>query len=202
MSAAPVRGRAPFALQALVVLAVTLVPFAVHAYLPYRFPADIDCTAGRYHGLALFAFAAYVSLRLIFRLTRVSVGHAWWTSNFLVALWVVGLGVAVFSMTPYFGAKMAKAYADERTLMAAISTYTVRFGQLPETLEALATARRSDAGGEPVLLALPKSPPGWSPYRYEKLPDGKFLISAAGPSGCDLVTVVNGVLAPNEPQRR
>ncbi len=78
-------------------------------------------------------------------------------------------------------ARAQKAHGDTQAIAAAVKMYSVTFGTLPDSLEAL-TAPASVGGvtGGPFLRALPAPPPGWSPYRYEKRDDGSFIVTSAG----------------------
>jgi hypothetical protein len=103
----------------------------------------------------------------------------------------IGLAVVLFVLVPTFsdiakrGARPAKAHADVRTLASALNTYRVRTGALPESLGDLTSATTNPAGqvGGPLLVRIPSAPAGWTPYRYERRPDGTFRIESrrAGP---------------------
>lgn len=77
--------------------------------------------------------------------------------------------------------RIAKAQADARTLVSAISRYSATFGALPASLSDL-TEKRTINGvtGGPFLWPIPIPPSGWSEYRYTARPNGTFLIEASG----------------------
>jgi hypothetical protein len=78
-------------------------------------------------------------------------------------------------------AHRAKAHLDARALETAVVNYTLTFGSLPQSLDAL--TRRSEiagASGGPFIREVPTPPPGWSPYSYVRTPDGQFSITTAG----------------------
>ena len=81
-------------------------------------------------------------------------------------------------------ARIAKAQADARALVSAVSIYAAHMGTLPGTLAALttqATNGQNEVAG-PFMARVPNPPSGWSAsYGYN--PDtatGVFTVSAAG----------------------
>jgi general secretion pathway protein G len=81
-------------------------------------------------------------------------------------------------------ARIAKAQADARALVSAVSIYAAHMGSLPGTLAALttqATNGQNEVAG-PFMARVPNPPSGWSAsYGYN--PDtatGVFTVSAAG----------------------
>jgi len=80
-------------------------------------------------------------------------------------------------------ARIAKAQADARTLVSAISMYSATFGSLPGALTNLtAAATASGISGGPFMKSVPSSPSGWSAYSYTSNPCGTFTVTASGDS--------------------
>jgi len=80
-------------------------------------------------------------------------------------------------------ARIAKAQADARTLVSAISMYSATFGSLPGALTNLtAAATISGVSGGPFMKSVPNSPAGWSAYAYSSNPCGIFTVTATGDS--------------------
>ena len=78
-------------------------------------------------------------------------------------------------------ARAQKAQGDAQAIAAAVKMYSITFGTLPDSLEALtAPATAGGVTGGPFLSAVPTPPPGWSPFRYEKRDDGSFTVTSAG----------------------
>jgi type II secretion system protein G len=78
-------------------------------------------------------------------------------------------------------ARIAKAQADARTLVSAISMYSATFGSLPAALADL-TANNTIAGvsGGPFMKSVPAQPTGWTVYSYSSNPCGVFTVTASG----------------------
>ena len=80
-------------------------------------------------------------------------------------------------------ARIAKAQADARTLVSAISMYSATFGSLPAALANLtALATISGVSGGPFMKSVPPSPSGWTAYSYSSATDGTFTVTASGDS--------------------
>jgi len=78
-------------------------------------------------------------------------------------------------------ARIAKAQADARTLVSAISMYSATFGTVPAQLTDLtALATISGVSGGPFMKSVPASPSGWTAYSYSSATDGTFTVSASG----------------------
>ena len=83
-------------------------------------------------------------------------------------------------------ARIAKAQADSRALVSAVSIYAAHMGNLPANLAAL-TGKAVNGQGEsagPFMAKIPTPPSGWS-ASYGYTPDsanGVFTVSAAGDS--------------------
>ena len=80
-------------------------------------------------------------------------------------------------------ARIAKAQADARTLVSAVSMYSGTFDALPPALANLtAAATISGITGGPFMKSIPPSPVGWTPYSYTSNPCGTFTVTASGDS--------------------
>jgi type II secretion system protein G len=80
-------------------------------------------------------------------------------------------------------ARIAKAQADSRTLVSAVSMYSATFGSLPAVLTNLTVATTiGGMTGGPFMKSVPASPTGWTAYSYTANPDGTYTISASGDS--------------------
>jgi len=80
-------------------------------------------------------------------------------------------------------ARIAKAQADARTLVSAISMYSATFGSLPGALTNLtAAATISGVSGGPFMKSVPNAPAGWSAYSYTSNPCGIFTVKSSGDS--------------------
>jgi len=80
-------------------------------------------------------------------------------------------------------ARIAKAQADARTLVSAISMYSATFGSLPAAITDLtAMATISGVSGGPFMKSVPPSPSGWTAYSYSSATDGTFTVTASGDS--------------------
>lgn len=80
-------------------------------------------------------------------------------------------------------ARIAKAQADVRAILNAVSIYGAHMGRIPATLAELTQVVRNAQGATagPFLQAVPSPPPGWSGYIYSPNPEtGMFSIVAAG----------------------
>ena len=77
-------------------------------------------------------------------------------------------------------ARTTKARSDVQAIAAAVNTYRVTCGTLPESLDALVT--QSTVNGAPcgpVLGSIPAPPTGWSAYAYTRQGDG-FAVTSTG----------------------
>jgi Type II secretion system (T2SS), protein G len=93
--------------------------------------------------------------------------------------------------------RWGRALADIHGMGQAVRIYEQHTGRLPETLEDL-TKQAYNANGilaGPFLHDLPRTPSGWTPYRYVVQKDGRFRITTcspedqpAGPQQVDSVT--------------
>jgi len=78
-------------------------------------------------------------------------------------------------------ARIAKAQADARTLVSAISMYSATFGSLPAALTGLtAVTTINGVSGGPFMKSVPPSPAGWTAYSYSSATDGTFTVTASG----------------------
>ncbi len=79
-------------------------------------------------------------------------------------------------------ARVAKAEADARSLVSAISMYSSHMRTLPSALadlNAAATNSLGDVAG-PFMASTPAAPAGWSSYAYSSSSLGTFTVTASG----------------------
>lgn len=77
-------------------------------------------------------------------------------------------------------ARTTKARSDVQAIAAAVNTYRVTCGALPDSLEALVTQDSvNGAPCGPVLGSIPTPPAGWSAYAYTRQGDG-FTVTSSG----------------------
>ena len=81
-------------------------------------------------------------------------------------------------------ARVAKAQADVRTLVSAVSIYSAHMGTLPGALGALNSVATNGLGqtAGPFMASTPAPPAGWSAYSYSSTAAGTFTISTSGDS--------------------
>jgi type II secretion system protein G len=81
-------------------------------------------------------------------------------------------------------ARVAKAQADARSLVSAVSMYSAHMGNLPASLAALNSEVTNSAGqaAGPFMKATPAQPSGWTAYTYSSAASGVFTITTAGDS--------------------
>jgi type II secretion system protein G len=81
-------------------------------------------------------------------------------------------------------ARIAKAQADVRTLVSAVSIYSAHMGTLPGGLGALNAVATNSLGqtAGPFMASTPAPPAGWAAYGYSSAAAGTFTISSTGDS--------------------
>jgi len=79
-------------------------------------------------------------------------------------------------------ARVAKAQADVRTLVSAVSNYSAHVGTLPAALADLNSAAANSQGqtAGPFMANTPNPPAGWAAYAYTSAAAGTFSISSSG----------------------
>jgi type II secretion system protein G len=79
-------------------------------------------------------------------------------------------------------ARVAKAQADVRTLVSAVSIYSAHVGTLPAALSDLNSAAANSQGqtAGPFMANTPNPPAGWAAYAYTSAAAGTFNISSSG----------------------
>ena len=83
-------------------------------------------------------------------------------------------------------ARIAKAQADARTLISAVSMYQAHMGTLPSGLADLNSAQTNGLGqtAGPFMPNTPQPPlggnPAWSSYTYTSTSAGSFTVTASG----------------------
>ena len=81
-------------------------------------------------------------------------------------------------------ARIAKAQADARTLVSAVSIYSAHMGTLPAALSALNSVATNSMGqtAGPFMASTPAPPAGWAAYGYTSTATGSFTVSTSGDS--------------------
>ena len=79
-------------------------------------------------------------------------------------------------------ARIAKAQADARTLISAVSIYSAHMGTLPASLTALNSVATNSMGqtAGPFMASTPAPPAGWAAYGYTSTAGGTFTVSTSG----------------------
>ena len=79
-------------------------------------------------------------------------------------------------------ARIAKAQADARTLVSAVSIYSAHMGTLPAALSALNSVATNSMGqtAGPFMASTPAPPAGWAAYGYTSAAGGTFTVSTSG----------------------
>jgi type IV pilus assembly protein PilA len=79
-------------------------------------------------------------------------------------------------------ARVAKAQADSRALVSAISVYSSHMMSLPPNLAALNSAAVNAQGATagPFMASTPTPPAGWTPYGYSSTAAGVYRVSTSG----------------------
>ena len=81
-------------------------------------------------------------------------------------------------------ARVAKAQADSRALVSAISVYTAHMQTLPPNLAALNAPAVNSQGvsAGPFMASTPNPPAGWTAYGYTSTAGGVYSVSTTGDS--------------------
>ena len=79
-------------------------------------------------------------------------------------------------------ARVAKAQADARALVSAISIYSAHMQSLPPDLAALNAAAVNGEGvsAGPFMASTPNPPAGWTTYGYASTAAGVYAVSTTG----------------------
>ena len=79
-------------------------------------------------------------------------------------------------------ARVAKAQADARALVSAISIYSAHMQSLPPDLAALNAAVVNGEGESagPFMASTPNPPAGWTTYGYASTAAGVYAVSTTG----------------------
>lgn len=79
-------------------------------------------------------------------------------------------------------ARVAKAQADARALVSAISVYSAHMQSLPSNLAALNSVAVNGAGttAGPFMASTPNPPAGWTTYGYTSTAAGVYVVSTTG----------------------
>ena len=81
-------------------------------------------------------------------------------------------------------ARIAKAQADTRTLVSAVSMFSAHMTTLPVDLAALNAPATNSLGqtAGPFMPSTPNPPAGWAAYAYSSTAAGTFTVSTNGDS--------------------
>ena len=81
-------------------------------------------------------------------------------------------------------ARVAKAQADSRALVSAISVYTAHMQSLPPNLAALngPVVNSQGVSAGPFMASTPNPPAGWTAYGYTSTAGGVYSVSTTGDS--------------------
>ena len=104
----------------------------------------------------------------------------------LVVVAIIGILAAI--AVPLYAntqqrARIAKAQADARALVSAVSIYSAHMTVAPTALTDLTSAVTNSLGqvGGPYMGSIPSAPAGWTPYAYTAdTASGIFSISTSG----------------------
>jgi prepilin-type N-terminal cleavage/methylation domain-containing protein len=79
-------------------------------------------------------------------------------------------------------ARVAKAQADARALVSAISVYSAHMQALPPNLAALNVVAINGQGATagPFMASTPNPPAGWTTYGYSSTAAGVYAVSTTG----------------------
>ena len=103
----------------------------------------------------------------------------------LVVIAIIGI-LAAIAIPLYANiqarARIAKAQADARTLVSAVSIYSAHMGTLPAALSALNSVATNSMGqtAGPFMASTPAPPAGWTAYGYTSTAGGTFTVSTSG----------------------
>ena len=113
-------------------------------------------------------------------------GHRGFTLiELMVVVAVIGILTAIaipLYTNMQLRARVAKAQADARALVSAISIYSAHMHSLPPNLAAL-NAAAVNAEGEtagPFMASTPNPPAGWTTYGYTSSAAGVYAVSTTG----------------------
>ena len=88
-------------------------------------------------------------------------------------------------------ARVAKAQADVRALVSAVTLYQTHMGALPPDLTALNSPQVNSYGvsAGPFLASTPAPPQSWSAYTYTSTTGDTFTITASSAADGAIVTI-------------
>ena len=111
--------------------------------------------------------------------------HGFTLIELMVVVAVIGLLTAIavpLYTNMQLRARVAKAQADARALVSAISVYSAHMQSLPPDLAALNAVAVNGQGttAGPFMASTPNPPAGWTTYGYTSTAGGVYAVTTTG----------------------